>query len=255
MKYGCIRDTKDRNDLPMMLSYPGIFPPAIDLREWMPPVMNQGAIGSCTAHGVTAAARWHIIRQGTTYDFPMSRLQLYFDSRASESNTASDSGAQIRDVIKVLSQTGVGHEDLWPYDINKWAQKPVQEVYDDATQYKALSYQRVPTTVTALKTALLSNHPVVIGVSVYESFEGLAVEHDGIVPMPRDGEQMMGGHCMLVCGYGQKPGTFTVRNSWGEDWGDNGDCYMPEEYLGSNLGSDYWVIQLFGSGYEQKAAA
>ena len=38
---------------------------------------------------------------------------------------------------------------------------------------------------------------------------------------------------------------FIVRNSWGADWGDNGYCYMPYDYVMNpdlNLG-DCWMIQ------------
>jgi hypothetical protein len=54
-------------------------------------------------------------------------------------------------------------------------------------------------------------------------------------------------NCMAVIGYGQKKGYFKVRNSWGVDWGDKGNCYFPEAYINSNvLGSDYWVVSVFG---------
>lgn len=253
--YGCRRDARDKNDRMMALA-PIYQRDVVDLRQWLPPVMYQDAIGSCTAHGVTVAARWHINRRNTTYDFPMSRLQLYWDSRNYENTAESDSGAEIRDVIKVLSESGVGHEDLWPYDISKFTMHPPQEVYDDAVQYKALSYTRVPVSVNGLKQAISLNHPVIIGISVYDSFESAEVEQTGVVPMPGASEEMVGGHCMLAVGYGQKPGYFTVRNSWGGAWGDKGDCYIPEAYLGStSLGSDYWIINLFGSAAEQTATA
>ncbi len=252
--YGCRPDTKDHNDLHMTALATVIVPPAVDLREWCVPPMDQGALGSCTAHGVTGAARFHIRKRGTTDDFPMSRLQLYYDSRASEGSTASDAGAEIRDVIKTLATKGVGHEDLWPYDLSRWADAPPSEVYDDAVQYKALVYRRVPVNAMNLKQTIAMGHPVVIGVSVYDSFESEQTALTGDVPVPRHSENMVGGHCMLVVGYGQRPGTFTVRNSWGADWGDKGDCYMPEEYLGnSSFGSDYWVVDLFGSDAEKAA--
>jgi len=249
--YGCLPDIKDHRDI--MLGRMSAAPPPLiaDLGPWMPPTMNQGPIGSCTAHGVSGAARFHIIKRGTTYDFPMSRLQLYYDSRKSENSVRSDSGAQIRDVIKVLSQRGVGHEDLWPYDTEKWSQEPPAELYDDAAQYKALTYRRVNVDTNSIKLAIASGSPVIVGISVYESFESGIVERTGVVPMPEHGDKLVGGHCMLAFGYGQKPGYFTVRNSWGEDWGVNGNCYIPDAYLGSSVyGSDYWVIDLFGSDAE-----
>jgi C1A family cysteine protease len=111
-------------------------------------------------------------------------------------------------------------------------------------QFEALSYERVAVDAVHIKTALAQGFPVVIGISLYESFESDAVSHTGVVPMPKlPKEQMIGGHCMYVVGYGQKPGTFTVRNSWASDWGDKGDCYFSEAYLGSpKFGSDYWII-------------
>lgn len=253
--YGCNRDKKNFNDHPMALPFVSVTEP-IDLRQWAPAVMNQSSIGSCTAHGVTGAARWYINKRGTTYDFDMSRLQLYWDSRALEETTASDSGAEIRDVVKTLSNRGVGHEELWQYDITRFDQQPPQEVYDDAVQYRALKYERVPVATSALKSALAAGHPIVIGISIYASFESDEVARTGIVPMPVAGEGMMGGHCMYVVGWKQKPGYFTVRNSWGDDWGDKGDCYLPEGYLGSqNLGSDYWIVSMFGSPAEQSSGA
>jgi C1A family cysteine protease len=247
--YGCRPDTLDIRDIPHGIRFPGVLPTSVDLREWCSEVMDQGPIGSCTAHGVTGAARYRIIKRNTTYDFAMSRLQLYYDSRANEGTVLSDAGAEIRDVIKMISKNGVGHEDLWPYDITRYVDRPPQEVYDDAIQYKALSYNRVPVGVTALKAALAAGNPVIIGVSLYDSFESDETAATGNVPMPKHGEGLVGGHCMYVVGYGQRPATFTVRNSWGTEWGDKGDCYFPEGYLGNpGYGSDYWTIDLFGSG-------
>ena len=256
--YGWRPDTPDHNDHPfaMRAARAQPLPELVDLRPWCPPVMNQGPVGSCTAHGVTGAARFHIIRRATTYDFEMSRLQLYYDTRALEGTTASDAGAEIRNAIKTLAKKGVGHEELWPYDVACFAASPPPEIYDDAVQYQALSYERVEVSAYALKQALAAGRPVVIGVSVYESFESDAVGGTGLVPMPQRGERLVGGHCMYAVGYGQKPGTFTLRNSWDTDWGDAGDCYFPEAYLASSrYGSDYWVINLFGSQAEGEANA
>lgn len=254
--YGCRPDTPDHNDhlfaLRAVRAAP--LPDVVDLRPWCPPVMNQGAIGSCTAHGVTGAVRSYIIRRATTYDFAMSRLQLYYDSRALEGTTASDAGAEIRNVIKTLAKKGVGHEELWPYDVTRFAAPPPPEIYDDAIQYEALSYERVGASALEIKQALAAGHPVIIGLSLYESFESDAVAATGFVPMPLPGERLVGGHCMYAVGAGQKPGTITLRNSWDTDWGDLGDCYIPEAYFDSGrYVSDCWIVPLFGSQPEGEA--
>lgn len=242
--YGYRRDTLDMRD---HLFRPSVtrLPASVDLRRHCPPVMNQGALGSCTAHGITGALRYELMRAGHA-DVPLARLQLYYDERAKEGTIGEDAGAEIRDGIKCAGKLGVAHEALWPYRPARFKDKPSPVVYRDAVQFEALAYERVAVDAVAIKQALAHGFAVVIGVSLYASFESPAVERTGMVPMPQPREKMIGGHCMYVVGYGQKPGTFTVRNSWGS-WADKGDCYFAEAYLGSpQLGSDYWIIKSAG---------
>jgi C1A family cysteine protease len=165
-----------------------------------------------------------------------------------EGDVGEDAGCEIRDAIKCAAKIGVAHESRWPYKISKYDVKPPANVYADALKFKALEYQRVGVSTFAVRTALAQGYPVVFGISLFESFESIAVERTGMVPMPNlSKEQLLGGHCMLVVGYGQRDGHFTVRNSWDNDWGDKGDCYIPEQMLGSpDYGSDYWIVQAAG---------
>jgi C1A family cysteine protease len=36
---------------------------------------------------------------------------------------------------------------------------------------------------------------------------------------------------MCIIGYNDDKKCFIVRNSWGKDWGDKGNCYMPYDYF------------------------
>lgn len=241
--YGCRPDKIDRRDhvmRPMAVRIPA----AVDARPHCPPVMDQSSLGSCTGHGITGAFRYERMMKGLR-DIPLSRLQLYFDERKIEGTIASDAGAEIRDGIKCVKNIGVAHESLWPYKISKFKTRPTAAVYADALKIKATGYERVAVSATALRQAIAMGHTPVIGVMLYESFESDAVTKNGIVPMPAAHEQIVGGHCLYVVGYGQHRGYFTVRNSWATDWGDKGDCYFPMEYLGDpDLGSDYWIVKL-----------
>lgn len=245
--YGCRRDTRDARDLPFKPRAIKL-PRAVDLRPLCPPVMDQGNLGSCTANGITGVLRY-LLAKAKKPDCELSRLQLYYDEREVEDCVNEDTGAEIRDGIKCAASLGVAHETLWPYNIDTYKMKPGPNVYSDALQFKALTYERVPVRSTSVKQALAMGYPVVIGISLYESFESEEVGRTGMVPMPKKRrgkitEEMVGGHCMYVTGYGQRHGHFTVRNSWATDWGDNGDCYIPQEYIGSDLyGSDYWIIK------------
>jgi C1A family cysteine protease len=244
--YGYRRDVKDARDH-MYEGRGTALPASVDLRPHCPPVMDQGQLGSCTAHGITGALRYLILKAGQR-DFDMSRLQLYYDERVIEGSVKEDAGAEIRDGIKSAAKIGLAHEKLWPYNIKKFASKPTARVYTDAAKFRALTYKRVNVDIMQMKSVLASGFPIVIGFSVFESFESDAATRTGVIPMPDlNREQLLGGHCTYVVGYGQKEGYFTVRNSWNTDWGDKGDCYMPEGYIGSSsFGSDYWVIQSDG---------
>lgn len=242
--YGYRRDLKDGRDRVFAPNPAALkaLPASVDLRQWCPPVMDQGAIGSCSAHAITAALRFALLKSGQA-DRDLARLALYYDERVVEGTTASDAGAELRTGIKVAAKVGVAHEPLWPYDVNKFKRKPTKAVYADALKFTALTYERVEVDATKLKAALAQNAPVIIGITVFSAFESDEVARTGIVPMPSLNDAPVGGHAMMCVGYGQKAGHFTVQNSWAKDWGQDGLCFIPEAYLGSSrFGSDYWQI-------------
>ena len=87
-------------------------------------------------------------------------------------------------------------------------------------------------------------NPFIFGFTVYESFEGEDVAKTGIMQMPKDGEQVVGGHAVMAVGYDDVKRVFIVRNSWGPFWGAKGYFYMPFEYLiDSNLSDDFWTVR------------
>ena len=243
-KYGWVRDLPDQRDKRVSYRRLGAsaLPSAVDLRGMCPPVYDQGELGSCTANAIAAAYEFDAARQGLPAVVP-SRLLIYYNERALEGTTQSDAGAQIRDGIKVLAQYGVCPESEWPYDVSQFAVQPPQRCYTDAAQHLAIRYEALTQDVSELKASLAAGNPFVFGFTVYSSFESDQVAQSGIVPMPHWLERALGGHAVLCVGYNDQTGYFTVRNSWGPGWGDGGYCYMPYQYLSSNLASDFWTIE------------
>jgi C1A family cysteine protease len=238
---GFRRDQRDARDHIFDPGRGAIIPEVIELRQFCPPVLNQKSLGSCTAHGITEALRFGFKKTGQP-DIPLSRLQLYYHERQIEGTISSDAGAEIRDGIKSTQKDGIAPEVDWPYIISKYRTKPSAKAARDAIKF-AFRYERVTVDTDHLRAALARGWPVIIGVSLFKSFDNEAVSATGMVPMPDPRESDPDGHCMLVVGAGQKANHFTVRNSWDTDWGDKGDCYIPYDYLGSTkFGSDYWQI-------------
>ena len=74
------------------------------------------------------------------------------------------------------------------------------------------------------------NGPAVIGVRWKEGM--IRPDSDGyIYPTGRS----VGGHAVVVRAINVKKGYVTIRNSWGKNWGENGDCYMKFDDLGELL--------------------
>jgi C1A family cysteine protease len=219
---------------------------SVDLRNKMPPVYNQGKLGSCTANAICAAYEYEMMRQGET-DKQMSRLFLYYQERKIEKTIDEDSGAEIKDGVFATASTGICEESLWPYDIDNFKTDPSEEAYLDAGFHKTINYNRIYQRENDIKQSLLDGFPVIFGISVYESFESDEVALTGIVPMPSSNEKLLGGHAILIVGYKEinNKDYFIVRNSWGSTWGDEGYCYILFDYvLNENLAEDFWSIKL-----------
>jgi len=230
--YGYRPDRADERDYLYRRSAAAL-PKSVDLRAKMPPVWDQGQLGSCTAFALTGAVAF-------LHGFVGSQLWLYYKERALEHDTKEDGGAEIRDGIKVLAKEGLPPEEAWPYDISKFAKRPPKAANAAAKQELVSGYRRLAGVADYLD-CLAAGSPFVIGITVYESFESDAVAASGVVPMPKPGEQVAGGHAICVCGY--DPAHFIVRNSWGADWGQKGYFLLPRAYLAdANLAGDAWTI-------------
>lgn len=223
-----------------------------DLRSQDLPIHDQGQLGSCVGHGTVAvvefARRKHRQSHGaqTAANTP-SRLMAYYLARELENDVADDAGAEVRDGLKGAAQTGLCYEDLWPYDISKFAQRPPQNCYDAAQKDRALIYRPVQQTAQGLRGCLAHGYPIVFGFTCYPGLDSDEVARTGMLPMPKPNEAPIGGHCVALMGYTDAERLFIVRNSWGPDWGDKGYFYMPYEYIQrGDLSSDFWMVETVG---------
>lgn len=215
------------------------IPPMVDLRKSMPPVYDQGVIGSCVANAVGAAYQYEQIKQKLANFIP-SRLFIYFNARELEGSIKEDAGAMIRDGIKCVADKGVCPETEWAYAPSKFAIKPPVGCYTHALDHQVLSYQRLNVDIMEMKNCLASGYPFTFGFTVYENFESAHVAKNGMMDMPSG--SVRGGHAVLAVGYDDSVQRMIIRNSWG-NWGDKGYFYMPYAYIASsNLCDDFWQI-------------
>lgn len=215
----------------------------VDLRSSCPDVYDQGHLGSCTANAIGFCYHYDELKEKESEPFIPSRLFIYYNERNLEGHVDTDSGAEIHDGIQVIHTIGVCSEIEWPYNIDHFTDKPTDECYNNAKNHKTIDYRAVNQNLEQLKSALIEGYPVVFGFNVYESFESEEVAKTGIMPIPKDGEKLLGGHAVALVGFDDNNKRFIVRNSWGANWGDKGYFYMPYEFIvNSEMASDFWTV-------------
>ncbi len=210
--------------------------------DLLPPIFDQGELGSCTANAILRASNFASAKIKKPAD-RLSRLQLYYDEREIEGTTQTDSGAAIRDGIKSLVDQGACLETIWPYDISQFAVKPPPMAYDNAMKHQAVKYAAVASSLPQIKSALISGYPVIFGTPVYQSAMSQQAAQTGVWPVPGPFERQIGGHAIVFNGFwDDSKQLIGFDNSWSAGWGQNGSGYLPYWFVLNGMVSDLWII-------------
>ena len=243
-RYHCKPDPVDPRDHIFSLTAAPL-PASVDLRQYASAIEDQGQLGSCTGNAIAGAIE--LIDRKNNKALDVSRLFIYYQERVYEGTVNYDAGAYIRDGFKAVNQVGAPLEVYWPYIISRFATRPSTQATTDAAKRKVTAYQRC-TNFAAVKAALAAGNPVVVGFTVYESFEGTVNNTTGMMPYPNvNTEQVLGGHAVCFVGYNDNlnGGRFIARNSWGTGWGDRGYFYMPYQVIqNTSMSSDFWTLSI-----------
>jgi len=239
----------------------GGIPTSQNLREWCSPIENQGNLGSCTANAACGAIEY-FERKKFGKHVDGSRLFVYKATR-NLLHWTGDQGAFLRSTMGALTLFGVPPEEYWPYDVSEYDVEPPAFCYSFAQAFQATQYFRHDppgrdrdAVLDGVRHSLAAGIPVMFGFSVYDSIrEANEGDGNGRIPFPSKSASQSGGHAVLAVGYddaleikgktGDAPkttGAFTIRNSWGAAWGDDGYGYLPYDYLTEGLAVDWWTI-------------
>lgn len=220
---------------------------------------NQLRLGSCVGNGTARVMEYIEMKEGEGTGTP-SRLFIYRGARVIEGTVSQDSGAEIRDGIKVVASDGAPPETLWPYsDANPgpFQQQPPQSVYDAAKKYEALQYQLIVAGPGApFRTAISRELPIVFGFNVPATFEdGSWDPVNEVLPMPKRNTGYIGGHCVVADGYDFTCKDFPVpfwwcANSWDHTWGavppnsttGKAGWFRMHAHYFPGIASDFWVV-------------
>nr|AAD28477.1 papain-like cysteine protease [Sandersonia aurantiaca] len=194
-----------------------VAPPSIDWRERgaVAAVKNQGQCGSCWAFSAIAAVEG--INQIVTKELvPLSEQELI--DCDTDQNQGCSGGLMDYAFEFIKNNGGITTEDVYPYQAeDATCKKNSPAVVIDG-------YEDVPTNDEDALMKAVANQPVAVAIEasgyVFQFYS------EGVFT-GRCGTEL--DHGVAVVGYGTtQDGTkyWTVRNSWGADWGESGYVRM-----------------------------
>lgn len=228
-RYTAIADTPDSRDhLAMPRADRFALPAFVSLGAYLPDVRDQGQEGCCTMFAGSGILAWHFNRFRNQH-LVFSPQFGYRAERILEGDVDQDAGAQSRTMMKVLCTYGLCLETSDPYNDQGWRTPTTMKQLGEARNYRMGAYHRVPDLAT-VKSVLASGYPASLAIQVFESFESDAVAQSGGVPVPENGERLLGAHEVYTYGYDETKNQLLCRNSWGVGWGNRGNFVLPYGY-------------------------
>ncbi|WP_037314827.1 C1 family peptidase [Salegentibacter sp. Hel_I_6] len=209
------------------ISIPDSIPANFDLSENLPPVRNQGNLGSC----VSWATSYYMksFQEKIESGLPYSEANIFSPSYTYNQLTGDDcGGTSIQETLALIEEQGVATLELFPYMDDNCTTQPdetVTEAASDAriSDFKALSGENM---IAEMKTLITQQNPIVIGAVLSPEFGktdsfGLSAYREHSV----DYDEVT-CHAMLVIGFDDEVNAFKVVNSWGQGWGDAGFVWI-----------------------------
>lgn len=212
------------------------LPESVSLLEYAPRRLNQMQQGSCVAWASAYGARTILEAKRTGKD-PNSLVfspSFMYNQISIDHNTCQGSYIKLA-MDNMMSQGAIPFNDF-VYDPSTCSKEPSNDLKRQANKYKIKGFQRLTDDnhsrvqeMLAIKQNLAQGSPVVIGMMVGGSFMQAMQGKEMWIPTNSDYSKYgFGGHAMCVIGYDdyKEGGAFQIMNSWGEDWGNNGICWI-----------------------------
>jgi hypothetical protein len=208
---------------------------AVDLRKYATPIADQGQTGRCSAFAWTHAAEMsrNILNEPAARlspNFTMLEFQRMQGDAQDYKYAYSGGDGTIGgpDPGQVLVQSGTCRQELWP-DNQPTPATGEAQLETDAQRYR-LEAAPLPIAIDDVKKVLSAGCPVHVSMNTGAAFSD--VGRDGQFNAAEAPSGRHGRHAMLIVGY---TGNFyTLKNSWGTEWGDQGYCYIPKNVLAAS---------------------
>ncbi|MCO6437712.1 MAG: C1 family peptidase [Phycisphaerae bacterium] len=205
------------------------LPRSADLTRDLPPIGDQGGLGSCTAWASGYAAATYTANRQFGWGASTSSHQAspgYLYERLIETdNLDCGSGTFIQTAMNLLIQDGCSSFDTVDYSDQVCS---ANSSTSDAANFRIGSFNRVVETDRhAVRAELAAGRILVIGASLYDDFPQWTGDgvYRGSGNFLTQGSQHA-AHAMAVVGYDDNRQAYRIMNSWSTAWGDFGFMWM-----------------------------
>ena len=228
------------------------LPSSVSLEDKFPPVQNQGRYGTCTAWATGYALKTALnaieknwspsdLAKAENQTSPKDVWQIIPSDGDKNSNC---NGASLPAVMGALIAKGAKSLAEVPYSMEGQCEGTS---YGDPSN-KLANYRMIACVycwslpegmdINNFKTYLAQGRPITMTARIGNRFtywQGSSILSSDV------NENRY--HAMVLVGYDDSKRAFRVRNSWGEDWGDNGSIWVDYDYFLKVFCYEAYVVQ------------
>jgi len=191
------------------------LPESLDLRDKMQPVKDQGQCGSCYTFSAVSVLEYHA-------GVSISEQKIMDCSSSTNGPSYGCDGGWPENIFEYAKHSTVVLEKDEPYlaknlPCNQTCEGSVIQV----KRYGSVDNEKDNNSETRIPYILNTHGPVSVGIDVGTT-ELLMSYEDGIFPGVACGSEV--DHAVTIVGY--TPEYWIVRNSWSQEWGDDGYFYL-----------------------------
>lgn len=226
--FGFVRGETDPRDYVFGVSAAAI--PEEYLPKVKAAVHDQGQINNCATHALSASLENSL---GGKIGFGW-----YYGNRRYSDHKGQ--GTIERDLLKAAQKDGGLSWEKYPYEEEMPAamerfEKLAKKLLPDSRKLVIGNYWALRS-FDEVRRALYEGKFVQLGLQLFAGIKKVTAESPVLAEPSISGtqvEEWLGGHMVWATGYCVKNGVRCIRcrNSWGPDWGENGDFYVPEGYF------------------------
>lgn len=224
------------------------LPANYDLVGKFPPIGNQGQYGTCVAWAVGYNTKTMVngLSKGyTASDLASANKQfspLDLFTAIDDANKGDNcGGTNFNFAMDVVQNRGIATMQTAPYPqtIPSCSKSNLDPAWtNEAANYKFKWWRKIDGTISAIKTNISQNVPVVFGARLADNF--MSHNTDDVITSATsyDNVGQHAYHAMVIAGYDDNKGpggAFRIVNSWGTGWGGQGYAWVDYNFFMTNF--------------------